>query len=259
MSKQVAIITGAGGDIGRAIAIQLANDGFAVLCLDILEDLNKETIDLITKNGGTARALTCDILNEQDQQSMLAVAQKLGTPKALINNVGAITGASIQESTIDNWQRDFDINLKGAVACFKTLESVVKANQGIVTNIASVNGFGVYGHPGYSAMKAALVHFTRFASVEYGKFGMRINAVAPGTVRTQAWNDRAKQNPQVFEEAKRWYPLQRVADPQDIADAVSFLTSNKANAITGICLPVDCGLTAGQAELAGTFSQSSDF
>ena len=259
MSKQVAIITGTGGDIGRAIAIQLAKDGFAVLCLDIAQLANQQTVDQIVAEAGTATALTCNILDEGDQQTILATALEMGTPKVLVNNVGAVTAASTQESTLDNWQRDFDINLKGAVACFKTFEAEFKVNQGIVTNIASVNGFGVYGHPGYSAMKAALVHFTRFAAVEYGKFGMRINAVAPGTVRTQAWNDRAAQNPNVFEEAKRWYPLQRVADPQDIANAVSFLTSSNASAISGICLPVDCGLTAGQAELAGTFSQSSDF
>jgi len=259
VNDQVAIITGAGGDIGRAISLRLASDGFAVLCVDIDEATNTETAKLVQNDGGKAKAIICDILSQTDQANMLEAANSLGTPKTLINNVGAITAASIQESSVDNWQRDFDINLKGAVACFKTFEEAFKTNQGIVTNIASVNGFGVYGHPGYSSMKAALVHFTRFAAVEYGKFGIRTNAVAPGTVRTQAWNDRAEKNPQVFEEAKRWYPLQRVADPVDIANVVSFLSSDQSNAITGVCLPVDCGLTAGQAELAGTFSQSSDF
>ncbi|MGJ8527867.1 SDR family oxidoreductase [Maritalea sp.] len=259
MTNKVAIITGAGGDIGRSISAQLAKDGFAVLCLDIDEANNIQTVEKIVQAGHVAKALTCNILDETDLQNMRALALEMGQPTALVNNVGAITAASIQESTIENWQRDFDINLKGAVACFKTLEAEFKSVGGVVTNISSVNGFGVYGHPGYSAMKAALVHFTRFSAVEYGKFGMRINAVAPGTVRTKAWNERAEQNPQVFEEAKRWYPLQRVADPQDIANAVSFLNSDSASAITGVCLPVDCGLTAGQAELAGTFSQSSDF
>jgi len=259
LTEQVAIITGTGGDIGRAIAIQLSQDGFAVLCVDIAADLNDETVAIIKKGGGRAKGVVLDILSASDQQTMLETAKTMGAPKLLVNNVGAISGASVQESTIENWQHDFDLNLKGAVSCFKTLENEFKANQGIVVNIASVNGYGVYGHPGYSAMKAALVHFTKFAAVEYGKFGIRINAVAPGTVRTKAWNERAEQNPKVFEEAKRWYPLQRVADPKDIANAVSFLSSPNASAITGICLPVDCGLTAGQAELAGTFSQSSDF
>ena len=259
MSKQVAIVTGAGGDIGRAISIELAKDGYAVLCLDIATGPNKETADLVAQSGGEALRSIAIFLIKDQLSEMLVQARKLGAPKILVNNVGAITAASTQESTIDNWQRDFDLNIKGAVGCFKTLEDDFKSNQGVLINIASVNGFGVYGHPGYSAMKAALVHFTKFAAVEYGKFGIRSNAVAPGTVRTQAWNERAEKNPQVFEEAKRWYPLQRVADPQDIANAVGFLASDKASAITGTCLTVDCGLTAGQAELAGTFAQSSDF
>jgi NAD(P)-dependent dehydrogenase (short-subunit alcohol dehydrogenase family) len=117
----------------------------------------------------------------------------------------------------------------------------------------------VFGHPAYSAAKAGLLHFTRLVAVEYGKFGIRSNAVAPGTVRTQAWEVRAAANPNVFEEAKRWYALQRVVDPVDVANAVSFLASPLAAAITGVCLPVDCGLTAGQAELAHTFSQSEHY
>lgn len=259
MSKQIAIVTGAGGDIGRAISLQLAADGYGVLCLDIAEAPNAETEKLVQEHGGQAEALTCNILDQDQLAQMVKRADELGAPSLLVNNVGAITAASTQESTVENWQRDFDLNVKGAVGCFKALETNFKANKGTLINIASVNGMGVYGHPGYSAMKAALIHFTRFTAVEYGKFGIRANAVAPGTVRTQAWNDRAAKNPQVFEEAKRWYPLQRVADPQDIANAVSFLASEKASAITGTCLTVDCGLTAGQAELAGTFAQSADF
>lgn len=114
----------------------------------------------------------------------------------------------------------------------------------------------VFGHPAYSAAKAGLLHLTRLIAVEYGKFGIRANAVAPATVRTQAWEARAAANPQVFEEAKRWYPLQRIVDPKDVAEAVHFLASPAAGAISGICLPVDCGLTAGQADVARTFSQS---
>jgi NAD(P)-dependent dehydrogenase (short-subunit alcohol dehydrogenase family) len=104
-----------------------------------------------------------------------------------------------------------------------------------------------------------MLHFTKLVAVEYGKFGIRSNAIAPGTVRTQAWEARAAANPNVFEEARRWYPLQRVADPKDVANAVGFLASDQASAISGVCLPVDCGLTAGQAELARTFSQSADY
>ena len=121
MSKQVAIVTGAGGDIGRAISIELAKDGHAVLCLDIATGPNEETAELVAQSGGEAVALDCNILDQDQLSEMLAEARKLGAPKILVNNVGAITAASTQESTIDNWQRDFDLNIKGAVGCFKTL------------------------------------------------------------------------------------------------------------------------------------------
>lgn len=138
-------------------------------------------------------------------------------------------------------------------------EDALKQSQGSLINIASVNGMSVFGHPAYSAAKAGLIHLTKLIAVEYGKFGIRANAVAPGTVRTRAWEARAEVNPQVFEEAKHWYPLRRIVAPDDVANAVGFLASDQAAAISGVCLPVDCGLTAGQAPIAHTFSQSDHY
>lgn len=257
--QKTAIVTGAGGDIGRAICVELAKDGFAVLALDIAKEPNDETIRQVREAGGMGEALICDILDANDRTKMVEAARELGAISLLVNNVGAITAESLQQATVENFQQDFKINQLGAFACFKAIEQDLIANKGVLTNIASVNGLGVFGHPGYSAAKASLIHFTRLVAVEYGKYGIRANAIAPGTVRTQAWDERAKKNPQVFEDAKRWYPLQRVADPVDIAKVVSFISSPAAAAISGVCLPVDCGLTAGQAELAGTFAQSEDY
>lgn len=256
---KTAIVTGAGGDIGRAICVELAKDGYAVLALDIAKEPNDETMRLVQEAGGKGEALICDILNADDRAKMVEVGRKLGAISLLVNNVGAITAESLQQASVENFHQDFKINQLGAFACFKAIEQDLIENKGVLTNIASVNGLGVFGHPGYSAAKASLIHFTRLVAVEYGKYGIRANAIAPGTVRTQAWDERAKKNPQVFEDAKRWYPLQRVADPVDIAKVVSFISSPAAAAISGTCLPVDCGLTAGQAELAGTFAQSEDY
>jgi NAD(P)-dependent dehydrogenase (short-subunit alcohol dehydrogenase family) len=133
------------------------------------------------------------------------------------------------------------------------------ASRGSVVNIASVNGIGVFGHPAYSAAKAGMIHLTRLIAVEYGHHGIRANAIAPGTVRTQAWEDRAANNPAVFDQAAAHYALGRIVRPEDVAEAVGFLASPLAAAITGICLPVDCGLTAGIPALAATFSQSPDY
>jgi len=258
MSRSVAIVTGAAGDIGRAIAKRLADDHDVILLVDIDEVAAQKAAEAL----GTAErfvAFKADITSEADTAEMAKATARLGTLRTLVNNAGAARAVSLHDTTPEIWRADNALNLEAAFLCFRAVEDMLKASKGSLVNIASVNGLAVFGHPAYSAAKAGLLHFTRLVAVEYGKFGIRANAVAPGTVRTQAWEKRAAANPNVFEEAKRWYALQRVVDPVDVANAVSFLASPLAAAITGVCLPVDCGLTAGQAELAHTFSQSDHY
>ena len=162
--------------------------------------------------------------------------------------------------TAKTLSKDLTLNLEAALNCFKTFEQpLIACGAGNVINIASVNGLSVYGHPAYSAAKAGLIQATRSIAVEYGRYGIRSNAIAPGTIKTQAWKTRQAANPDVFAEALAWYPLKTLPEPDDIAAAVSFLVSPAARCITGICLPVDSGLTAGSPSLARTFTQSSDF
>ncbi|MDL2404812.1 SDR family oxidoreductase [Rhizobium calliandrae] len=258
MTGSVAIVTGAAGDIGRAIARRLADDHDVVLLVDIDASAVRKAAEEL---GPAERfvALKADVTCENDTTEMAKVAAGLGAVKTLVNNAGAARAASLHDTTPDIWRTDNALNLEAAFLCFRAVEHMLKASKGSLINIASVNGMAVFGHPAYSAAKAGLLHFTRLVAVEYGKFGIRANAVAPGTVRTQAWEARANANPNVFEEARRWYPLQRVVDPADVANAVAFLAGPLASAITGVCLPVDCGLTAGQAEPAHTFSQSDHY
>lgn len=256
MSRTVAIVTGAGGDIGRAIARALLDAGHAVLASDISADAARATAAALAPFG-TIAAATADVTDEASVAAMAAAARALGPVAVLVNNAGGCIDVSVQQTGLANWRHDTALNLDAPMLCFKAVEADLKATRGAMVNIASVNGLGVYGHPAYSAAKAGMIHFTKFVAVEYGKFGIRANAVAPGTVQTGAWKARAEANPNVFEDAKRWYPLQRVARPEDVAAAVCFLAG--AEAITGVVLPVDCGLSAGQVDLPRTFSQSPDF
>ncbi len=258
MNGDIAVVTGAAGDIGRAIALELAATHAAVMMADIDGEAIHRTAGML---GGPDRFVPfrCDITSEQDVASMAAAAGDLGAVLTLVNNAGGASGASLHATTADIWRQDISLNLEGAFLCFRAFERELKKTKGSVINIASVNGIGVYGHPAYSTAKAGLIHLTRLIAVEYGKDGIRANAVAPGTVRTRAWEARAAANPDVFEEARYWYPLQRVVLPEEVAKAVSFLASPQASAITGVVLPVDCGLTAGQAAPARTFSQSEDY
>jgi NAD(P)-dependent dehydrogenase (short-subunit alcohol dehydrogenase family) len=258
MTPSIAIVTGAAGDIGRAIARRLAADHDLILMVDIDGAAAEEAARSL---GAPDRfvAVACDVTNEESVAAMAEAAAARGAVRTLVNNAGAARAVSLHDTTPDIWRKDNALNLEAAFLCFRAVVDMLKATKGSVVNIASVNGMNVFGHPAYSVAKAGLLHFTKLVAVEYGKFGIRSNAVAPGTVRTQAWEARAAANPNVFEEARRWYPLQRVVDPDDVANAVGFLASPLAAAITGVCLPVDCGLTAGQAELARTFSQSPHY
>lgn len=258
MTSSVAIVTGAAGDIGRAIARRLGEDHDIVL----MPDLDGEAVGRAAGglgNPGKFIALACDITDVASVSAMAARAAELGTVRTLVNNAGAARAVSLHDTTPEIWRMDNALNLEAAFLCFRAVEDALKQSQGSVINIASVNGTNVFGHPAYSAAKAGLLHLTKLIAVEYGKYGIRANSVSPGTVRTQAWEVRAAANPNVFEDARRWYPLQRIANPDDVANAVGFLASPLALAITGVCLPVDCGLTAGQAELARTFSQSENY
>ncbi|MCO6178283.1 SDR family oxidoreductase [Ciceribacter sp. RN22] len=258
MNRSVAVVTGAAGDIGRAIAARLAESHDTVVLLDIDAEALRTAAESSEAPDRMVPAV-CDVTSEESLADAASRAARLGRVKTLVNNAGAARAVSLHDTDGEIWRKDSALNLEAPFLCFRAFEDALKESRGSVVNIASVNGLSVYGHPAYSAAKAGLIHLTKLIAVEYGKFGIRANAVAPGTVRTRAWEARAAANPQVFEEAERWYPLRRIVDPDDVANAVFFLASEQAAAITGVCLAVDCGLTAGQAELAGTFSQSPHY
>jgi NAD(P)-dependent dehydrogenase (short-subunit alcohol dehydrogenase family) len=256
MAQQLAVVTGGAGDIGRAIAARLKRDHDLVLIVDLDLAAAERAVGHL---GAGFAALKADVTNAESCAILADEIAEKGQLVTLVNNAGAARGASLQATTPADWAADRALNLDAAFLVFNALADQLKASQGSVTNIVSVNGLSQFGHPAYSAAKAGMIHLTRSIAVEYGKYGIRANSVAPGTVRTQAWEARAVANPDVFKEAASHYALGRIVKPEDVAEAVGFLASPLAAAITGICLPVDCGLTAGIPALARTFSQSDDY
>jgi NAD(P)-dependent dehydrogenase (short-subunit alcohol dehydrogenase family) len=251
-SLGLAIVTGGAGDIGQAIARRLAATHAGV----VIVDRDRAGAEAAAAATG-ARAAACDVT---DPAALAALAAGIADPvSTLVNNAGAAQAASLGATTPETWAADRALNLDAAWFAFEAFRPALLASRGSVVNVASVNGLGVFGHPAYSAAKAGMIHLTRLIAVEYGRRGIRANAVAPGTVATRAWEARRAANPRVMEEAAAHYPLGRVAQPDDIAAAIAFLAGPDAAAITGVCLPVDCGLTAGTPALARTFSQSPDY
>jgi NAD(P)-dependent dehydrogenase (short-subunit alcohol dehydrogenase family) len=130
------------------------------------------------------------------------------------------------------------------------LPGMKERRRGVIINIGSVNGLWALGDAAYSAGKAGMISLTKSLAVEFGRYNIRANIICPGTVRTPIWDERAAQNPEVLAQLKRWYPLGRIVEPVEVMHAVAFLASDAASAITGVVLPVDCGLTAGNIVMA---------
>ncbi len=246
--NRTVMITGAAGGIGQALCRYFGSLGGIIAALD-----QKDTVlalaDELKGGGIRAAAAVADIgALDQVEAAVAELRGALGPIDILINNAGFSTATSLEETTPASWAYDINGNLNGTYHCTITVLEDLKAHgRGAIVNIGSVNGSSALGDPAYSAAKAALVSYTRTLAMEYGRFGIRANIVCPGTVRTPVWENRIKAD--TFETLFKWYPLGRVADPMDIAKAAAFLASDDAAAISGVMLPVDCGLSAGNMVL----------
>ncbi len=247
--NQTALVTGAAHGIGRVIARLLAEEGAAVAILDLDAAGAAQTAAGVTEAGGRAFAVQADITDMAALSAAIAAAESaLGPIDILVNNAAYTEAGHLEGISLDAWRREIDVNVNGSYQCLRALLPQMKARgRGVIVNIASVNGVRYFGNPAYSAAKAALINLTQSVASEYGRHGIRCNAVLPGSVRTDniTWITRQQRDPDVFRKLARWYPLGRVAEPEDVAKAVSFLASDEASYITGVALPVDGGLLAG--------------
>jgi NAD(P)-dependent dehydrogenase (short-subunit alcohol dehydrogenase family) len=248
--NRVVLVTGACGGIGSVLCKRFVEQGDAVLALDI---------DAVALHGLTAQLgeahvtpITVDLGDAAAVQQAVAEAVKIRGPvDVLVANAGAAKGLTLATTDAASWQHDVHLNLNGTYHTVEAVRaSMIERQKGALVLIGSVNGMAALGHPAYSAAKAGLISYTKALAIELGRYGIRANIVCPGTVKTQAWQARVDKNPQVFEDLKKWYPLRDFATPDDIADAVLFLASPAARVITGVTLPVDGGLMAGNRLMA---------
>jgi meso-butanediol dehydrogenase / (S,S)-butanediol dehydrogenase / diacetyl reductase len=247
LPNTVSFVTGAGSGIGRAIAERFAREGSRVVAVGRRAGPVEETARLIGAASGSAIAIACDVTDTAavDAAVRQAVAT-FGPIDILVNNAGGSYGDDILTIDEETWDRNFDLVLKSVYRCSRAvLPSMIERRRGNIVNIASVNGMTGIGEEAYGAAKAGMINLTQNMAVKYGRFGVRANVVAPGTVRTPIWAARIAQRPTVFDELAAWYPLGRVGEADDVANAALFLASDEAGWITGVTLPVDGGLLAG--------------
>jgi NAD(P)-dependent dehydrogenase (short-subunit alcohol dehydrogenase family) len=243
----VVIITGAGSGIGRVMAKRFADEGAKVAVVDWHGDRADEVAEEIGRDGGQAAAIRTDVSVGREVKSMVAeVESRLGAPDVLVNNAAIAAGDDVLEIDEPTWERDVSVVLKSVFLCSKAvLPSMIERRTGVIVNITSVNGLSALGNEAYSAAKAGVINLTQGIAVRYGGHGIRCNAIAPGTIRTPIWQERVERDPIVFQRLVKWYPLGRVGEPDDIANAAMFLASDDAAWITGTVLRVDGGLLAG--------------
>jgi NAD(P)-dependent dehydrogenase (short-subunit alcohol dehydrogenase family) len=241
-ATQTAVVTGAGGEIGSAIARRLAGDGYAVACVDLAVDGTKETAAAL-EDG---RAFRCDVRKPAQVERLRAqVARWRGEPDLLVNVAGVFFTHRVPELSEDDWDLLIDVNLKGTfLTCKAFLPGMIERGAGSIVNIASTAGIrGGRDRAAYCASKGGVVLFTRSLALDHGADGVRINCVCPGLIDTHMaiWLTKDRKALRAWE---RSIPGQRIGDVEDIASAVSYLASPAAAYVHGASLIVDGGDSA---------------
>ncbi|CAN7731025.1 SDR family oxidoreductase [Phyllobacterium sp. LjRoot231] len=233
------LITGAGGGIGQALVAAFQSAGAHVSGAD--EQL-RFMVDL-----PLVHRLVFDLGNGAESSRAISdFIASHGAPDVLINNAGYTRGETLDQVDGEVWEREIAINLNGAFhVTAPIVDAMSKRASGNVVFISSVNGLNHFGNPAYSAAKAGLISYVKALAVERGRYGIRANAICPGSVRTPAWDHRLQKQPELLAKVLPHYPLGRMVTPEEVARAALFLASSAASGITGTALAVDAGLTAG--------------
>lgn len=248
LENRVAIVTGGGSGIGRAICQRFGAAGARVAVVDRDLARAQETTQLVDVAGGRTLALAADVSDNQAVTEAVArVLEKWGGVNILVNNAAISQGDDILTIDETTWDLNLNVVLKSVFLCSKAvLPTMIARKQGSVVNIASVNGLTGLSEEPYSAAKAGVINLTQNMAIKYGQHNVRINVICPGTIQTPIWQSRVVKDPTVFEKLAKWYPLGRVGQPEDVANAALFLASDQAAWITGAVLNVDGGLMAGR-------------
>ena len=241
--KGVALVTGASGGIGRAIAVALARDGFAIAVhCHRNEQKAQEVRDEILSMGGTAEVYVCDITDADAVDYMVnEICRTLGCISVLVNNAGIAQQKLFTDLSVDEWQQMMAVHVDGAFyACRAVLPDMIRAHSGAIVNVSSMWGqTGGSCEVHYSTAKAALIGLTKALAKEVGPAGIRVNCVAPGVIRTEMLAELSRETLNDLEEET---PLCRLGTPEDVAAAVSFLVSDGAGFITGQVLAPNGGI-----------------
>lgn len=240
MQGKVALITGGGRGLGKAICLTLAREGADISIGDMDAAEAEAVAGLIRRTGRRALAVKVDVSRAEEVKTLVArTIATFGTIDVLVNNAGIFDKGPVAEMTEASWDKVLDVNLKGTFLCSREVLPVLKQNRsGKIVSIASLAGQagGLLAGSNYAASKAGVICLTKSLAKELGPFGINVNCIAPGIIATEMTRAFPR------EDLKKTIPLRAIGEPQDVADAVLFLASEESKYITGETLNVNGGI-----------------
>ncbi len=243
-SGKVALVTGAGGGIGRATALAFAKAGASVVVSDIAPKGGEETVAMIAASGGDSLFVQCDVADSGSVKALVAAAvSRFGRLDFGFNNAG-INSQGADEWQEDVWRRAVSINLDGVMHCMREeAEAMLATGGGAIVNTSSINGFtGNARQPGYVATKHGVIGLTRHGALKWARHNIRVNAVCPGVIETPMTEALAN-DPELRALMESMTPMGRMGRPEEIAAAVVWLCSDEASFVTGHPMVIDGGAT----------------
>jgi NAD(P)-dependent dehydrogenase (short-subunit alcohol dehydrogenase family) len=250
LTKKVAVVTGSGAGIGKAIAKEFAREGASVVVADINADAAQETAGLIKAEGGTAIAVHTDVSDPQSVKELVDEAlRNFHSVHILMNNAAVQINKRIEETNFEEWNRQMAVNVGGVFLCSKLFMPALRSTRGAIINMSSVNG--TFVEPmcaGYCATKAAILGFTKALAIDHGGEGIRVNAICPGYIDAGLAEGYflAQPDPEAARaQAGKLHALRRIGKPDEVARVAVFLASEEASFMTGAAVAVDGGFSSG--------------
>jgi NAD(P)-dependent dehydrogenase (short-subunit alcohol dehydrogenase family) len=244
-SKKIAVVTGGSSGIGRATAQRLTRDGFTIAIIDV----NQADGEAATKAiGDGARFYKCDVSDPKAVDATAAAIEKeMGPAHVLVSAAGIIPNTeSILDMDMAAHERMWQVNYKGTLYCCQAFgRQMSKAKRGAIVTIGSINSKMPLPIPAYNMGKAAIERLTQLLAMELGRHNVRVNSVGPTYVMTPPLRAKVETGQRDMKKIMSVHALPYLPEPDDIADAIAFLASDQARAITGVLLPVDCGWCSG--------------
>jgi NAD(P)-dependent dehydrogenase (short-subunit alcohol dehydrogenase family) len=251
LKDKVAVVTGAGTGIGKAIAILFAKEGAKVACVSVQPGNCMETARQIVEAGGTAVAVPADVSKSAEVKQMVqTVVETYGGINILVNNAGILASAcKVGEVTEEDFDRSFNVNVKGQFLVAKMcLPVMIEGGGGVIVSMSSASAIvGQYNTGVYNATKAACLFLTKNIALDYAAQGIRANCLCPALVDNTVINKdvfaQAEADPEMWKAVLEKYPMGRIATPEEVAQGALYLASGQSSFVTGTTLVIDGGFT----------------